>query len=122
MSDSLVKVDSVNKTYQRGGEKLVVLDNLNLEVPKGDFLALMGPSGSGNSTLLNLIGGLDTPTSGSVEVDGENLDKMNSKQLSNWRASHVGFIFQFYNLLPVLTAQKNVELPLLLTKLSGSQR
>ena len=82
----------------------------------------MGPSGSGKSTLLNLIGGLDTPTSGSVEVDGENLDKMNSKQLSNWRASHVGFIFQFYNLLPVLTAQKNVELPLLLTKLSGSQR
>ena len=122
MSDSLVKVDSVNKTYQRGGEKLVVLDNLNLEVPKGDFLALMGPSGSGKSTLLNLIGGLDTPTSGRVEVDGENLDKMNSKQLSNWRASHVGFIFQFYNLLPVLTAQKNVELPLLLTKLSGSQR
>ena len=122
MSDSLVKVDSVNKTYQRGGEKLVVLDNLNLEVPKGDFLALMGPSGSGKSTLLNLIGGLDTPTSGSVEVDGENLDKMNSKQLSTWRASHVGFIFQFYNLLPVLTAQKNVELPLLLTKLSGSQR
>ena len=122
MSDSLVKVDSVNKTYQRGGEKLVVLDNLNLEVPKGEFLALMGPSGSGKSTLLNLIGGLDTPTSGSVEVDGENLDKMNSKQLSNWRASHVGFIFQFYNLLPVLTAQKNVELPLLLTKLSGSQR
>ena len=122
MSDSLVKVDSVNKTYQRGGEKLVVLDNLNLEVPKGDFLALMGPSGSGKSTLLNLIGGLDTPTSGSVEVDGENLDKMNSKQLSNWRASHVGFIFQFYNLLPVLTAQKNVELPLLLTKLSGSHR
>ena len=122
MSDSLVNVDSVNKTYQRGGEILVVLDNLNLEVPKGDFLALMGPSGSGKSTLLNLIGGLDTPTSGSVEVDGENLDKMNSKQLSNWRASHVGFIFQFYNLLPVLTAQKNVELPLLLTKLSGSQR
>ena len=122
MSDSLVKVDSVNKTYQRGGEKLVVLDDLNLQVPKGDFLALMGPSGSGKSTLLNLIGGLDTPTSGSVEVDGENLDKMNSKQLSNWRASHVGFIFQFYNLLPVLTAHRNVELPLLLTKLSGSQR
>ena len=95
MSDSLVKVDSVNKTYQRGGEKLVVLDNLNLEVPKGDFLALMGPSGSGKSTLLNLIGGLDTPTSGSVEVDGENLDKMNSKQLSNWRASHVGLFFSF---------------------------
>ena len=122
MSESLVKVENVNKTYQRGGEKLVVLDELNLEVPKGDFLALMGPSGSGKSTLLNLIGGLDTPTSGRVEVDGENLDQMNSKQLSSWRASHVGFIFQFYNLLPVLTAHRNIELPLLLTKLSSSNR
>ena len=103
-------------------ETLVVLDDLNLEVPKGDFLALMGPSGSGKSTLLNLIGGLDTPTSGSIEVDGERLDTFNSKALSKWRASHVGFIFQFYNLLPVLTAFRNVELPLLLTKLSGSQR
>ena len=122
MSDSLVSVKEVNKTYKRGGETLVVLDDLNLEVPKGDFLALMGPSGSGKSTLLNLIGGLDTPTSGSVEVDGERLDTLNSKALSKWRASHVGFIFQFYNLLPVLTAFRNVELPLLLTKLSGSQR
>ena len=117
MSDSLVSVKGVNKTYTRGGETLVVLDDLNLEVPKGDFLALMGPSGSGKSTLLNLIGGLDTPTSGSIE-----LDTFNSKALSKWRASHVGFIFQFYNLLPVLTAFRNVELPLLLTKLSGSQR
>ena len=122
MSDSLVSVKEVNKTYQRGGETLVVLDELNLEVPKGDFLALMGPSGSGKSTLLNLIGGLDTPTSGSIEVDGERLDTLNSKALSKWRASHVGFIFQFYNLLPVLTAFRNVELPLLLTKLSGSER
>ncbi len=122
MSDSLVSVKAVNKTHQRGGEKLVVLDDLSLEVPKGDFLALMGPSGSGKSTLLNLIGGLDTPTSGSVEVDGERLDSLNSKALSKWRSSHVGFIFQFYNLLPVLTAFRNVELPLLLTKLSGSQR
>ena len=122
MSDSLVSVKGVNKTYTRGGETLVVLDDLNLEVPKGDFLALMGPSGSGKSTLLNLIGGLDTPTSGSIEVDGERLDTFNSKALSKWRASHVGFIFQFYNLLPVLTAFRNVELPLLLTKLSGSQR
>ena len=122
MSDSLVSVKEVNKTYKRGGEILVVLDDLNLEVPKGDFLALMGPSGSGKSTLLNLIGGLDTPTSGSIEVDGERLDSLNSKALSKWRASHVGFIFQFYNLLPVLTAFRNVELPLLLTKLSGSER
>ncbi len=122
MSDSLVSVKEVNKTYQRGGETLVVLDDLNLEVPKGDFLALMGPSGSGKSTLLNLIGGLDTPTSGRIEVDGERLDTLNSKALSKWRASHVGFIFQFYNLLPVLTAFRNVELPLLLTKLSGSER
>jgi len=122
MSDSLVSVNAVNKTYQRGGEKLVVLDDLNLEVPKGDFLALMGPSGSGKTTLLNLIGGLDTPTSGSVEVDNARLDTLNSKALSRWRASHVGFVFQFYNLLPVLTAFRNVELPLLLTKLSSSQR
>jgi len=122
MSDSLVSVNAVNKIYQRGGEKLVVLDDLNLEVPKGDFLALMGPSGSGKTTLLNLIGGLDTPTSGSVEVDNARLDTLNSKALSRWRASHVGFIFQFYNLLPVLTAFRNVELPLLLTKLSSSQR
>ena len=122
MSDSLVSVKEVNKTYQRGGETLVVLDELNLEVPKGDFLDLMGPSGSGKSTLLNLIGGLDTPTSGSIELDGKRLDTLNSKALSKWRASHVGFIFQFYNLLPVLTAFRNVELPLLLTKLSGSER
>ncbi len=87
MSDSLVSVKAVNKTYQRGGEKLVVLDDLSLEVPKGDFLALMGPSGSGKSTLLNLIGGLDTPTSGSVEVDGERLDALNSKALSKWRST-----------------------------------
>ena len=122
MSETLVEVQNLTKIYSRGGEELVVLDNLNLNVPKEDFLALMGPSGSGKSTLLNLIGGLDTPSSGSVSVDGERIEQMNSNQLSNWRASHVGFIFQFYNLLPVLTAQKNVELPLLLTKLSRSQR
>ena len=122
MSDSLVSVKEVNKTYQRGGETLVVLDDLNLEVPKGDFLALMGPSGSGKSTLLNLIGGLDTPTSGSIEVDGERLDTFNSKALSKWRASHVGFIFQFYNLLPTLSVFRNVQIPLLLSKLSNSQR
>ena len=122
MSEILVDVKNLSTEYKRGGETLVVLDDLNLEIPKEDYLALMGPSGSGKSTLLNLIGGLDTPSSGSVSINGERIDQMNSKQLSNWRASNVGFIFQFYNLLPVLTAQKNIELPLLLTNLSGSQR
>ena len=122
MSEILVDVKNLSKEYKRGGETLVVLDNLNLEIPKQDYLALMGPSGSGKSTLLNLIGGLDTPSNGSVSINGERIDKMNSRQLSNWRASNVGFIFQFYNLLPVLSAQKNIELPLLLTKLSSSQR
>ena len=122
MSEILVDVKNLSKEYKRGGETLVVLDDLNLEIPKQDYLALMGPSGSGKSTLLNLIGGLDTPSSGSVSINGERIDQMNSKQLSNWRASNVGFIFQFYNLLPVLTAQKNIELPLLLTNLSSSQR
>ena len=122
MSEILVDVKNLSKEYKRGGETLVVLDNLNLEIPKQDYLALMGPSGSGKSTLLNLIGGLDTPSNGSVSINGERIDKMNSRQLSNWRASNVGFIFQFYNLLPVLSAQKNIELPLLLTKLSRSQR
>ena len=122
MSEILVDVKNLSKEYKRGGETLVVLDDLNLEIPKEDYLALMGPSGSGKSTLLNLIGGLDTPSSGSVSINGERIDQMNSKQLSNWRGSNVGFIFQFYNLLPVLTAQKNIELPLLLTNLSSSQR
>ena len=122
MSEILIKVENVNKTYQRGGETLTVLDELNLDVPKQDFLALMGPSGSGKSTLLNLMGVLDTPTSGGIGINGVQLDQMNAKQLSSWRSSNVGFIFQFYNLLPVLTADKNVELPLLLTNLSKSQR
>ena len=122
MSEILIKVENVNKTYQRGGETLTVLDEMNLDVPKQDFLALMGPSGSGKSTLLNLMGGLDTPTSGGIGINGVQLDQMNAKQLSSWRSSNVGFIFQFYNLLPVLTADKNVELPLLLTNLSKSQR
>ena len=119
---SLIEVQSVNKTYKRGEETLVVLDDLSLEVQKGDFLALMGPSGSGKSTLLNLIGGLDTPTSGQIVVNEQHLETMNASALSTWRADNVGFIFQFYNLLPVLTAHKNVEIPLLLTGLSGSQR
>tara|TARA_Y100001968_G_scaffold68794_1_gene59876 strand:+ start:1263 stop:1937 length:675 start_codon:yes stop_codon:yes gene_type:complete len=119
---NLIEVKGVNKTYQRGGETLVVLDDLNLGVPEGDFLALMGPSGSGKSTLLNLIGGLDTPTAGEVVIKGQHLENLKASSLSRWRADNVGFIFQFYNLLPVLTANKNVEIPLLLTKLSASQR
>ena len=119
---SLIAVNSVNKTYKRGEETLVVLDDLSLEVQQGDFLALMGPSGSGKSTLLNLIGGLDTPTSGEIVVNEQHLETMNASSLSDWRANNVGFIFQFYNLVPVLTANKNVEIPLLLTNLSGSQR
>ena len=119
---NLIEVQSVNNTYKRGEETLVVLDGLSLEVEKGDFLALMGPSGSGKSTLLNLIGGLETPTSGQIVVNEQHLETMNASALSTWRANNVGFIFQFYNLLPVLTAHKNVEIPLLLTGLSGSQR
>jgi len=119
---NLIEVQSVNKAYKRGEETLVVLDDVSLEVQKGDFLALMGPSGSGKSTLLNLIGGLDTPTSGQIVVNEQHLETMNASALSTWRANNIGFIFQFYNLLPVLTAHKNVEIPLLLTGLSGSQR
>ena len=119
---NLIAVQSVNKTYKRGEETLVVLDDLSLEVQRGDFLALMGPSGSGKSTLLNLIGGLDTPTSGQIVINEQHLETMSASALSTWRANNVGFIFQFYNLLPVLTAHKNVEIPLLLTGLSGSER
>ena len=117
-SEVIIELDKVNKWY---GE-FHVLKDIDLTVHKGERIVVCGPSGSGKSTLLNLIGGLDTPSSGSVSINGERIDQMNSKQLSNWRASNVGFIFQFYNLLPVLTAQKNIELPLLLTNLSSSQR
>lgn len=119
---SLVSIRNLTKTYQRGPEKVHVLHGLDLDIGKGDFVALMGPSGSGKTTLLNLIGGLDAPTSGDIEVDGEYINRLNAGQLSQWRSDHVGFVFQFYNLMPMLTAQKNVELPLLLTKLSGAQR
>jgi len=122
MSDALVQVRDVHKVYHRGGERLDILSGLSLEVPKGDFLALMGPSGSGKSTLLNLIGGLDKPTSGSVIVAGEPIDRLSEGRLAQWRARHIGFVFQFYNLLPVLTAERNVELPLLLTHLSKAER
>jgi putative ABC transport system ATP-binding protein len=119
---TLVSIRNLHKTYQRGPEKVDVLHGLNLEIPKGDFVALMGPSGSGKTTLLNVIGGLDTPTSGEVEIEGERLDTMSAGQLSNWRSRHVGFVFQFYNLMPMLSAQKNVELPLLLTSLNAGER
>ncbi|MEO8426319.1 MAG: ABC transporter ATP-binding protein [Verrucomicrobiota bacterium] len=118
----LVRVKDVDKVFHRGSEEIHVLSGLNLEVPKGDFLALMGPSGSGKSTLLNLIGGLDRASRGSVEIGGEPIGQMSDRQLAAWRARHVGLVFQFYNLLPVLTAERNVELPLLLTHLSKAER
>jgi putative ABC transport system ATP-binding protein len=118
----LAAVRDVRKVYQRGGERIDVLQGVSLEIPSGDFLALMGPSGSGKTTLLNLLGGLDTPTSGTIEIAGERLERMSQAQLSSWRARHVGFVFQMYNLLPVLSAAGNVELPLLLTRLSRAER
>jgi len=118
----LVGVAGIEKSYKRGSEEVHVLANLDLSVSAGEFLALMGPSGSGKSTLLNLIGGLDRPTRGSIEIGGERIDQMSARQLAAWRARHVGFVFQLYNLLPVLTAERNVELPLLLTHLSKAER
>ncbi len=118
----LVNVQKVSKSFRRGTEDVHVLDGLDLEVKQGEFLALMGPSGSGKSTLLNLIGGLDRATTGSVEIGGDRLDKLSDRQLAAWRSRHIGFVFQFYNLLPVLNAERNVELPLLLTHLSKAQR
>ena len=118
MNSHLVKVKGVDKVFKRGSEEIHVLGGLDLEIPNGEFLALMGPSGSGKSTLLNLIGGLDRPSEGTVEVGGQRIDKLSERKLAGWRARHVGLVFQFYNLMPVLSAQKNVELPLLLTKLS----
>ncbi len=118
----LVNVDAVEKIFRRGSEEIHVLSNLHLEVPKGEFVALMGPSGSGKSTLLNLIGGLDRPTRGTVSIDGERVDELSDRRLADWRARHIGFVFQLYNLLPVLSAERNVELPLLLTPLSKAER
>jgi putative ABC transport system ATP-binding protein len=119
---TMVSVEGVEKVFHRGSEDIRVLSNLSLRVPAGEFLALMGPSGSGKSTLLNLIGGLDRPTNGSVAIDGERIDRMSDRQLAAWRGRHVGLVFQFYNLLPVLSAERNVELPLLLTHLSKAER
>jgi putative ABC transport system ATP-binding protein len=120
--ETLVRVRGVHKTFTRGSEKIDVLQGLDLDVGKGEFLALMGPSGSGKSTLLNLLGGLDRPTSGSIEVGGVRIDQLAESKLTAWRARHVGFVFQMYNLLPALTAERNVELPLLLTSLGSARR
>ena len=120
--ETLVNIREVHKTFTRGDEKIDVLQGLSVGIDKGEFLALMGPSGSGKSTLLNLIGGLDRPTAGQVEVGGVRIDQLSEAKLAAWRARHVGFVFQMYNLLPALTAEKNVELPLLLTSLSGAER
>jgi putative ABC transport system ATP-binding protein len=121
-NNMLVRIADVHKHFSRGSERIDVLKGVNLEIPKGDFLALMGPSGSGKTTLLNLLGGLDSPTGGFVEVGGVRINELGGGRLSRWRAQHVGFVFQLYNLLPVLTAERNVELPLLLTKLSKVDR
>jgi putative ABC transport system ATP-binding protein len=118
----LVRIRDIHKYFTRGSERIDVLQGVNLDIPRGDFLALMGPSGSGKTTLLNLIGGLDRPSSGSLEVGGGNIGALSGGQLSRWRARHIGFVFQLYNLLPVLTAERNVELPLLLTTLSRVER
>jgi putative ABC transport system ATP-binding protein len=121
-SGSLIQVRGLGKVYRRAGETIHVLQNLNLDVDKGEFVAFMGPSGSGKTTLLNLLGGLDVPSNGSITVAGDEITHMSGSKLTEWRARHVGFIFQMYNLIPVLTAFQNVELPLLLTKLSKTER
>ena len=122
MAENLIEIDRVSKTYTRGNNDVPVLSDLSLSIEQGDFLALMGPSGSGKTTLLNLIGGLDKPSGGSIAIGGQRIEALSQSALAKWRSRNVGFVFQFYNLLPVLTAQKNVELPLLLTSLSGSDR
>jgi putative ABC transport system ATP-binding protein len=119
---TLIEVRDLSKVYERGKQKVEVLHHINLNIAEGDFLALMGPSGSGKTTLLNLIGGLDSPTGGSISVGGQRIDQLGAGALAKWRAANVGFVFQFYNLMPMLTAQRNVELPLLLTRLSAAQR
>jgi putative ABC transport system ATP-binding protein len=121
-NNSLIQVRSLDKRYLRGSEEIHVLRGLNLDVDQGEFVAFMGPSGSGKTTLLNLMGGLDLPTAGSIVVDGDEITHMSGQKLASWRARHVGFIFQMYNLIPVLTAFQNIELPLLLTSLSKEER
>ena len=122
MTAPLIECRQLSKTYRRGPETIEVLQQLDLNIPEGDFVALMGPSGSGKTTLLNLIGGLDQPSGGEIRIGGQRIDQLSSAGLSRWRAEHVGFVFQFYNLMPVLSAARNVELPLLLTNLSKADR
>ncbi|MGD0476501.1 MAG: ABC transporter ATP-binding protein [Candidatus Velthaea sp.] len=122
MPEFMVQVRNVTKAYDRGKQKIEVLHELTLDIPRGDFVALMGPSGSGKTTLLNLIGGLDKPSAGEIHVGGVRIDRLSSGELARWRARNVGFVFQFYNLMPVLSAEGNVELPLLLTRLTAAQR
>jgi putative ABC transport system ATP-binding protein len=122
MTTSLVEIRDLHKVYHRGSERIDVLQGVTLDIPQGDFLALMGPSGSGKTTLLNLMGGLDSPSGGSITVGKDRIDRMSGGRLSSWRSRHIGFVFQLYNLLPVLTAARNVELPLLLTKLGKADR
>jgi len=119
---NLIEIRDLSKVYTRGKQKVEVLHHIDLDVAQGEFLALMGPSGSGKTTLLNLIGGLDQPSGGSIAIGGERIDQLSAAKLSKWRAAKVGFVFQFYNLMPTLSAQRNVELPLLLTKLSAAER
>ena len=122
MAEALVKIRNVSKSYYRDSQEIPVLRSLNFDIPQGEFLALMGPSGSGKTTLLNLISGIDRPSSGELAVAGENITQLSDGQLAKWRSEHIGLVFQFYNLLPVLTAFENVELPLMLTKLSRAER
>ncbi len=121
-TEALVEIRNLHKRFRRGSERIDVLQGVTIDLPRGDFLALMGPSGSGKTTLLNLLGGLDTPSEGSVTVGGDRIDRISGGKLARWRARHIGFVFQLYNLLPVLTAERNVELPLLLTPLSRAER
>ncbi len=122
MGPTLVKMENVSKSYHRDSLKIPVLENINLEIFEGQFLALMGPSGSGKTTLLNLIGGIDKPSAGEIDIGGIKVNRLSESALAAWRARHIGFVFQFYNLMPVLTAYENVELPLLLTHLSRRER
>jgi putative ABC transport system ATP-binding protein len=119
---ALIELVDVSKRFTKGRETIAIFDHLGMTIPEGDFIAIMGPSGSGKTTLLNLLGGIDTPTSGEIRFAGQRIDGLNEAELARWRAANVGFVFQFYNLMPMLTAQQNVELPLLLTKLNSGRR